>query len=42
MYDYGLDFPVGKVLKEFGIPKKVDSTTYIIDEIIDVPKLKRV
>lgn len=42
VYDYELDFPVGKVLKEFGIPKKVDSTTYIVDEVIDVPKLKRV
>jgi len=42
VYDKDFDFPVGRVSKEFGIPKKLDSQIYLIDEVIDIPKLKRV
>ena len=42
VYDYELDFPVGRVLKEFGIPKKVDETTFLIEEVIQLSKLERV
>lgn len=42
VYDSLLDYPVGRVNKEFGVPKKVDSSTYLIDEVINIPKLKRV
>jgi superfamily II DNA or RNA helicase len=40
VYDLDLDFPLGRILKDFGIPKKLDKETYIIDEIINIPKLK--
>ena len=42
VYDNLLDYPVGRVNKEHGVPKKVDSSTYLIDEVINIPKLKRV
>lgn len=42
VYDKDFDFPVGRVSKEFGIPKKLDSQIYLINEVIDIPKLKRV
>ena len=42
VYDSLLDYPVGRVNKEHGVPKKVDSSTYLIDEVINIPKLKRV
>jgi len=42
VYDKEFDYPVGRVSKEFGLPKKIDATTYLIDEVIDIPKLKRV
>jgi len=42
VYDKDFDYPVGRVSKEFGLPKKIDATTYLIDEVIDIPKLKRV
>ncbi len=42
VYDKDFDYPVGRVSKEFGLPKKIDASTYLIDEVIDIPKLKRV
>jgi superfamily II DNA or RNA helicase len=42
VYDKDFDYPVGRVSKEFGLPKKIDAATYLIDEVIDIPKLKRV
>ena len=39
IYDYELDFPVGKVYFEDGIPNKLNKTTYIIDELIDIPEV---
>jgi len=42
VYDKDFDFPVGRVSKEFGIPKKLDPQTYLIDEVINIPKLRRV
>jgi len=41
VYDYDLDFPIGKVLKQDGIPVKINDV-YIIDTVIDIPKLTRV
>jgi SNF2 family DNA or RNA helicase len=42
VYDKDFDFPVGRVAKEFGVAKKIDPQTYLVDEVIDIPKLKRV
>jgi hypothetical protein len=41
VYDLELDYPVGRINKEFGLAKKIDATTYLIDEIIHIPKIKR-
>lgn len=42
VYDKDFDFPVGRITKEFGVAKKVDTNTYLIDEVINIPKIKRV
>ena len=42
VYDLDLDYPVGRVNKEFGLAKKIDATTYLIDEVIHIPRIKRV
>jgi len=42
VYDFNFDYPVGRINKEFGVSKKIDSTTYLIDEVINIPKIKRV
>jgi SNF2 family DNA or RNA helicase len=42
VYDSIFDYPVGRINKEFGVAKKIDSTTYLIDEVINIPKIKRV
>jgi len=42
VYDIDLDFPVGKILTEYGIHKKIDSNTYLIDEVINIPKIDRI
>ena len=39
VYDYDLDFPVGKVYITNGIPNKLDKDTYIIDQLIDIPSV---
>ena len=40
IYDYELEFAIGKILlTEYGIPNKLDKNTFIIDDIIDIPKL---
>jgi len=36
IYDFELDFPVGKVYIVNGIPNKLDKETYIIDQIVDI------
>ena len=44
VYDYDLDFPIGRVrLDEEGLPKKEminDVGYYMIDEVIDIPKAR--
>jgi superfamily II DNA or RNA helicase len=41
VYDYDLDFPIGKVAKDDnGNSKKLDKDTYIIDDIINIPIFK--
>jgi len=42
VYDYELDFPIGKVSVVDDNPEKLDDTTYIISNIINIPKLKNV
>jgi superfamily II DNA or RNA helicase len=42
VYDYELDFPIGKINIIDGNPEKLDDTTYIISQIINIPKLKNV
>ena len=39
VYDYDLDYPIGKVYIINGIPNKLDDETYIIDELIDIPDI---
>lgn len=39
VYDYDLDYPIGKVYIKDGIPNKLDKDTYIIDEIINIPEI---
>lgn len=40
VYDYELDYPIGKVMIENNIPEKLDKDTYIISEIVPIPILK--
>jgi len=41
IYDYDLKFAIGKILlTDYDIPNKIDKDTFILDEIIDIPKLK--
>lgn len=41
VYDYDLDFPVGKVFLDVNnLPNKLDKDTYIIDYTIPIPKLR--
>jgi superfamily II DNA or RNA helicase len=42
VYDFELDFPIGKVKLIDGNPEKFDDETYIISQIINIPKLKNV
>jgi hypothetical protein len=42
VYDYDLDFPIGKVRVVDGNPEKLDDSTYIISQVINIPKLKNV
>jgi hypothetical protein len=42
VYDYDLDFPIGKVRIVDGNPEKLDDSTYIINQVINIPKLKNV
>ena len=39
IYDYDLDYPVGKIYLENGIANKLDKNTYIIDELINIPEV---
>jgi hypothetical protein len=41
VYDKDLDFPVGRVLKEYDIPKKIEKDVYLIEEIIYIPKINK-
>lgn len=38
VYDFDLEFPIGRVLKTNGVPHKIDKT-YIIENVIDIPEL---
>jgi superfamily II DNA or RNA helicase len=42
VYDYELDFPIGKINKIDDNPEKLDETTYIINQVINIPTLKNV
>ena len=42
VYDYELKYPVGKVFHTEGIPEKLDKNTYIIGDIIVIPKIKKI
>lgn len=43
VYDYELKFAIGKILlTDYGIPNKLDKETFILDEIINIPKLKNI
>ena len=39
VYDFELDFPVGKVYITNGIPNKLNKETYIIDQRVDIPSV---
>jgi superfamily II DNA or RNA helicase len=39
VYDFELDFPIGRVYITDGISNKLNKDTYIIDEIIDIPDI---
>ena len=39
VYDYELDFPIGRVYLTNGIPNKLNKDTYIIDQFIDIPEV---
>lgn len=41
VYDYTLKYPIGKVLHSEGIPEKLDKNTYIVSDIIIIPKIKK-
>lgn len=41
VYDYELHFPIGKVYFENGIVHKLDKYTYIMDEVIVIPKFRK-
>ena len=41
VYDYDLNFALGKLLMSvYDIPNKLDKDTFIIDEVINIPRLK--
>jgi len=40
VYDFELKYPVGKIsINDNGIPNKIDSETYIIDNVIPIPMI---
>ena len=42
VYDFELDFPIGKIRIIDENPEKLNDTTYIISQLINIPKLKNV
>ena len=41
VYDYDLNYPIGKISKgEHNIPKKLNKDTYIVDNVINIPIFK--
>jgi len=42
VYDFELKYPIGKIFFTNGIPNKLDKITYIIDQVIIIPKLRKV
>lgn len=42
VYDYDMDYPIGRILQDNGIPNKLDQDTYIIEDVIPIPTLSRV
>jgi superfamily II DNA or RNA helicase len=39
VYDFELDFPIGKVYITNNIPNKLDKDTYIIEQLIEIPEI---
>jgi hypothetical protein len=42
VYDYDLDFPIGKINMIDENPERLDQNTYIVSQLINIPKLKNV
>jgi len=42
VYDYDLDFPIGKINKVDNNPEKIDDSTYVISQVINIPNIKNV
>ena len=42
VYDYELDYPIGKVHINNEIPNKLNNDIYIIDSLIDIPELNNI
>jgi hypothetical protein len=42
VYDFELDYPIGKVNIIDGNPEKLNDSTYIINQLINIPKIKNV
>lgn len=42
VYEYKFEYPIGKIQKTNGVPDMLENDVYVIDDIIAIPKLKRV
>lgn len=43
VYDYELDYPIGKIkIDENGLPERLTENVYIINELVNIPQIKRV
>lgn len=42
VYDFDLKYPIGKVKIENNLPIKINKTTYIVDQIILIPKIRKI
>lgn len=39
VYDYDTHYPIGKITQTNGMPNKLNKDTYIIDQVINIPKI---
>ena len=39
VYDYLLEYPIGRIETIDGIPNKLDKDTYIMTDLIQIPKI---